>query len=257
MRYIRLYTITSFFLMTLSAAIETWIATISGDHSLLLASYDLITFIAPASMNELERFSQGYFPFIWKIIFFTILQLPLWSFFAFLSAGFLYALLLDPPDLDPESVNVQELDIWTTSPPQEDGINEEDVSLDGIEGAVSNKHDNPVEPEIWCPTLTPEDAASSPNVNNIEPEIWCPTLTPEDAASSPNVNKIEQDIWQPILTPEDTSLNPTDNNIEPEIWHPSLTPNDENFDKKDNRLTGKNHLQCLKRFFYDNIDKYK
>ena len=34
-------------------------------------------------------------------------------------------------------------------------------------------------------------------------------------------------------------------------------PNDENFDKKDNRLTGKNHLQCLKRFFYDNIDKYK
>ena len=220
--------------MTLSAAIETWIATISGDHSLLLASYDLITFIAPASMNELERFSQGYFPFIWKIIFFTILQLPLWSFFAFLSAGFLYALLLDPPDLDPESVNVQELDIWTTSPPQEDGINEEDVSLDGIEGAVSNQHDNPVEPEIWCPTLTPEDAASSPNVN-----------------------KIEQDIWQPILTPEDTSLNPTDNNIEPEIWHPSLTPNDENFDKKDNRLTGKNHLQCLKRFFYDNIDKYK
>ena len=112
MRHIQKYTTGSLFLMTLSAAAETWFSS-KTHHGLFLSSHELLKTLFPTATEKLELSGNENFPIFWGLAASTILQFPLWSIFAISTIYFSYLLLTDSSDTQRYGKDFENLQMWS------------------------------------------------------------------------------------------------------------------------------------------------
>ena len=102
----------SLFLMTLSAAAETWFSSKTG-HGLVLSSHELLETLFPTALENIELSAKAYFPIFWGLATSTILQLPLWSIFAIATIYFSYLLMTDTSEIKRYGKDFNNLEMWS------------------------------------------------------------------------------------------------------------------------------------------------
>ena len=112
MRRIQQYMTGSLFLMTLSAAAETWFSSKTG-HGLVLSSHELLETLFPTALENIELSAKEYFPIFWGLATSTILQLPLWSIFAIATIYFSYLLMTDTSEIKRYGKDFENLEMWS------------------------------------------------------------------------------------------------------------------------------------------------
>ena len=217
MKRIGLYITGSFFLMTLSAAAETWFSSTTENYSVFFASIDLLKILFPAATGVLEEVAQEHSPLVWEVLISTVFQLPLWFIFAVLASVFSYILMTDISELEISGSNSKIFDIWTTITPYEDESDSKFGSL--INRRIKDASKKPAhgEPEIWNPSLTLEgdifETLSKRAISSYEiPDF---KLAHEDIV----INSDDETIIQKIESESKKSIH-----VGPELWTPESQP---------------------------------
>lgn len=112
MRHIQKYTTGSLFLMTLSAAAETWFSS-KTHHGPFLSSHELLRTLFPTAMENIELLGNENFPILWGLAASSILQLPLWSIFAISAIYFSYLLVTDTAETQSYGKDFENLQMWS------------------------------------------------------------------------------------------------------------------------------------------------
>ena len=213
MKRIGLYITGSFFLMTLSAAAETWFSPAMESYSVFFPSIDLLKILFPAATGVLEDVAQEHSPLVWEVLISTVFQLPLWFIFAILASIFSYILMTDKSELEISGNNSKIFDIWTTITPYEDETDSKLGSLINrrIEDAIKKPAHG--DPEIWNPSLELEgdkfETLSKRAISSYEiPDF---KLTHEDII----INSGDEPIVQKIEFESKKSIH-----VDPELWTP-------------------------------------
>ena len=227
MKRIGLYITGSFFLMTLSAAAETWFSSAAKGHSVFFPSIELLNILFPLATGALETVVQEYSPLVWEVLIATLFQLPLWSIFAILASIFSYILMTDSSAREISGNNSKAFDIWTTITPYDD---EGDSKL----GSLINRR---IEEAIKNPALG-------------APEIWNPSFPLEGSTfeTAPKRPISSYEIPDFKLSKEDTVINSDDEiivrkaefeskasiHVAPDVWNPAAPSTQElgDFDGK-------------------------
>ena len=204
MRRIQQCTTASLFLMTLSAAVETWFSNKASDdyfHS----SQELLVTIFPIAMGNLELLANHYFPVFWGLITSTVLQLPLWSIFAVAAIYFSYLLMTDPPEMKKYGKDFENLEMWSRS-----AFPDNDTYLDRKDFTNRSRNDDSlhtanVKLELLSPQLIVEDNAQkaedradimNTSISEIIPEAYEKSEF-NDPRGDVRSAYVEPEIWEP------------------------------------------------------------
>ncbi len=218
MRHIQKYTTGSLFLMTLSAAAETWFLS-KTHHGLFPSSLELMKTLFPTAMENIELFGNDNFPILWGLAASTILQFPLWSIFAISAVYFSYLLLTDSSETQMYGKDFENLQMWSKLNFEDSALYldrrpSDDKNLEDQKAHVVNS-----KLEIFSHQLILDDEAAEKEdlatiINNSISEIICEDDEEHDQTESRNnlgSAYVDPKISEPVPSTDNEHLDGANN----------------------------------------------
>ena len=205
MRRIQQYMTGSLFLMTLSAAAETWFSSKTG-HGLVLSSHELLETLFPTALENIELSAKEYFPIFWGLATSTILQLPLWSIFAITTIYFSYLLMTDTSEIKRYGKDFNNLEMWSRLAHGDSGLYLDRRQIHGKSVTDESIHTDNVKPALSTLDLLLDDEAGEAEdlgtiIDNSISDIISEDDEQQDQSRSQKELRsayVNPEIWEPI-----------------------------------------------------------
>ena len=218
MRRIQQYMTGSLFLMTLSAAAETWFSSKTG-HGLILSSHELLETLFPTALENIELSAKEYFPIFWGLATSTILQLPLWSIFAIATIYFSYLLMTDTSQMRRYGKDFENLEMWSRLAHGDSDLYVDRHQIHGKSVTDESIHTDNVKPALSTLDLLLDDEASEAEdietiIDNSISNIVSEDYEQQDQNRSQKELRsayVTPEIWEPIPYTDNKIVNKIDN----------------------------------------------
>ena len=218
MRRIQQYMTGSLFLMTLSAAAETWFSSKTG-HGLVLSSHELLETLFPTALENIELSAKEYFPIFWGLATSTILQLPLWSIFAIATIYFSYLLMTDTSEIKRYGKDFENLEMWSRLAHGDSALYLDRRQIHGKSVTDESIHTDNVKPALSTLDLLLDDEASeAEDIETIIDNSISNIISEDDEQQDQNRSQKElrsayvtPEIWDPIPYTDNQIVNKIDN----------------------------------------------
>ena len=218
MRRIQHYMTGSLFLMTLSAAAETWFSSKTG-HGLVFSSHELLETLFPIALENIELSAKEYFPIFWGLATSTILQLPLWSIFAIATIYFSYLLMTDTSEIKRYGKDFENLEMWSRLAHGDSDLYVDRRQIHGKSVTDESIHTDNVKPALSTLDLLLDDEASeAEDIETIIDNSISNIISEDDEQQDQNRSQKElrsayvtPEIWDPIPYTDNQIVNKIDN----------------------------------------------
>jgi len=218
MRRIQQYMTGSLFLMTLSAAAETWFSSKTG-HGLVLSSHELLETLFPTALENIELSAKEYFPIFWGLATSTILQLPLWSIFAIATIYFSYLLMTDTSEIKRYGKDFENLEMWSRLAHGDSGLYLDRRQIHGKSVTDESIHTDNVKPALsTLDQLLDDEAGEAEDIETIFDNSISDIISEDDEQQDQNRSQKElrsayvtPEIWEPIPYTDNEIVNKIDN----------------------------------------------
>jgi hypothetical protein len=226
MRRIQQYMTGSLFLMTLSAAAETWFSSKTG-HGLVLSSHELLESLFPTALENIELSAKEYFPIFWGLATSTILQLPLWSIFAIATIYFSYLLMTDTSEIKRYGKDFNNLEMWSRLAHGDSALYLDRRQIHGKNVTDKSIHTDNVKPALSTLDL----------------------LLDDEAGEAEDLGTIIDNSLSDIISEDDEQLDQSRSQkelrsayVNPEIWEPISYTDNEIVNKHGNQTADKDEI---------------
>ena len=218
MRRIQQYMTGSLFLMTLSAAAETWFSSKTG-HGLVLSSHELLETLFPTALENIELSAKEYFPIFWGLATSTILQLPLWSIFAIATIYFSYLLMTDTSEIKRYGKDFENLEMWSRLAHGDSGLYLDRRQIHGKSVTDESIHTDNVKPALsTLDLLLDDEVGEAEDLETIIDNSISDIISEDDEQQDQNRSQKElrsayvtPEIWEPIPYTDNEIVNKIDN----------------------------------------------
>jgi len=208
----------SLFLMTLSAAAETWFSSKTG-HGLVLSSHELLETLFPTALENIELSAKEYFPIFWGLATSTILQLPLWSIFAIATIYFSYLLMTDTSEIKRYGKDFENLEMWSRLAHGDSGLYLDRRQIHGKSVTDESIHTDNVKPALSALDLLLDDeVGEAEDLETIIDNSISEIISEDDEQQDQNRSQKElrsayftPEIWEPIPYTDNEIVNKLDN----------------------------------------------
>jgi hypothetical protein len=232
MRRIQQYMTGSLFLMTLSAAAETWFSSKTG-HGLVLSSHELLETLFPTALENIELSAKEYFPIFWGLATSTILQLPLWSIFAIATIYFSYLLMTDTSEIKRYGKDFENLEMWSRLAHGDSGLYLDRRQIHGKSVTDESIHTDNVKPALsTLDQLLDDEAGEAEDIETIIDNSISDIISEDDEQQ--DQNKSQKELRSAYVTPE--------------IWEPIPYTDNEIVNKIDNQTDAKDEIDEFDEF---------
>ena len=208
----------SLFLMTLSAAAETWFSSKTG-HGLVLSSHELLETLFPTALENIELSAKEYFPIFWGLATSTILQLPLWSIFAIATIYFSYLLMTDTSEIKRYGKDFENLEMWSRLAHGDSGLYLDRRQIHGKSVTDESIHTDNVKPALSALDLLLDDeVGEAEDLETIIDNSISDIISEDDEQLGQNRSQkelrsayVNPEIWEPIPYTDNEIVNKLDN----------------------------------------------